>query len=139
MNLSSLPFNALIGLEMATEEGFLCALSDDLKYTNHLGTVHASALFSLAENSAGYFIALILPEFEEAFVPVLRKSEVKYKKPAIGRILSKAALIDQSADHIKQTLITKNKALFSTTVDLYNLQNEVVFQGTFDWFVMPKS
>lgn len=44
MDVLQLPFNRLIGLELANpDSGFLVCLPDKLQYTNHLGTVHGSA------------------------------------------------------------------------------------------------
>ncbi len=57
MDVSQLPFNLLIGLELAEpDSGFLVSLPDHLKYTNHLGTVHGSALLAVAEAASGEFI-----------------------------------------------------------------------------------
>lgn len=139
MNLTKIPFNALIELEIATEDGFLCALRDDVQYTNHLGTVHASALFSLAENSAGYFIGLHLPQFVDKFVPILRKAEVKYLKPALGRILSQAILVNTTFMAIEEMLNQKNRAIFSTEVSLFDSNQNKVFIGIFDWFIAPQN
>ena len=47
MDVTELPFNRLIGLEAApSQSGFLVSLPDRSQYTNHLGTVHASALLA---------------------------------------------------------------------------------------------
>lgn len=44
MDVSQLPFNRLIGLELANpDSGFLVCLHDKVQYSNHLGTVHGSA------------------------------------------------------------------------------------------------
>ena len=49
MDVTKIPFNALIGLAHSDEPKYLLMLPVDEKYTNHLGTVHAGALFALAE------------------------------------------------------------------------------------------
>jgi acyl-coenzyme A thioesterase PaaI-like protein len=57
MDVISLPFNRLIGLEAGSpESGFLLSLPAGVQYTNHLGTVHASALFAVAEAASGVFL-----------------------------------------------------------------------------------
>src|SRR5262245_23280331 len=54
VDVTRLPFNALIGLEPASpESGCLVYLPADPKYANHLGTVHASALLAVAEAGSG--------------------------------------------------------------------------------------
>lgn len=54
MDVTALPFNQLVGLEPASpESGFLVALPADPEHGNHLGTVHASALLTVAEAGSG--------------------------------------------------------------------------------------
>ena len=44
MDVTALPFNRFLGLEKgASESGLLVSLPPSPQYTNHLGTVHASA------------------------------------------------------------------------------------------------
>ena len=44
MDVTDLPFNALIGIERAEANNALLRLPSDPRYLNHLGSVHASAL-----------------------------------------------------------------------------------------------
>ncbi len=68
MDVTKLPFNHLIGLELADPgSDFLVSLPDDVKYTNHLGTVHASALFAVAEAASGLFFCGTLAPRQDSF------------------------------------------------------------------------
>jgi len=93
MDITQLPFNNFIGLKISDKTDFLLMLEERPEYRNHLNTVHASALFSLAEASSGHFL---LNEFSELtdVVPVVRKAETKYKKPATGVVFSKAKFLE---------------------------------------------
>lgn len=102
MKITDLPFNKLIGINGAEDTDYLLSLHDKVDYTNHLGTVHASALFSLAEATSGHFLMLNFPEFDSGLIPVVRQAEVKYKKPAIGQINSTATLFDSTKEEIKE-------------------------------------
>ena len=62
MNVFELPFNKYIGLEKSSDTDHLLMLSEKEDYLNHLSTVHASALFALAEATSGFFL---LNEFRE--------------------------------------------------------------------------
>ena len=53
MDITLIPFNALVGIEYADAEGALLQLPSDPRYLNHIGTVHASAMLALAEASSG--------------------------------------------------------------------------------------
>jgi len=76
------------------------------EYRNHLNTVHASALFALAEASSGYFL---LNEFSELtdIIPVVRKVETKYKKPATCIVFSKAKFQEIGKNEIFEWFVTK--------------------------------
>ena len=139
IKITDLPFNQLIGIEESLDSDYDLCLKNDLKYTNHLGTVHASALFSLAEATSGYFLLRHFPEYQSGLIPVVRQVEVKYKKPAIGVVNSVAALIDSTIEDIKEQLVHKNRAIVKLKVDLYDGNNSHVFAGHFDWFVASKA
>ena len=85
MDVTQLPFNRHIGLEAATDAAFLVTLPDGPQYTNHVGTVHASALLAVAEAGTGAFLAQRFGS-REGFVPVVRRLEAKFRKPATGRM-----------------------------------------------------
>ena len=55
MDVTDLPFNALIGIERAEANNALLRLPSDTRYLNHLGSVHASALLALAEAPVASF------------------------------------------------------------------------------------
>lgn len=71
-------------------------------------------------------------------IPVLRKVDVSYKKPAIGIIKSKAILKDNTIDNISSELQTKKRVLITTIVELFDEQNVKVFVANFEWFVVLK-
>lgn len=57
MDVTKLPFNRFIGLEKgALADKFLVSLPASAQYTNHLGTVHASALLAVAEAGSAEFL-----------------------------------------------------------------------------------
>jgi acyl-coenzyme A thioesterase PaaI-like protein len=56
MDVTQVPFNRHIGLEVAADAGFLVSLPDGPQSTNHVGTVHASALLAIAEAGTGAFL-----------------------------------------------------------------------------------
>ncbi len=92
MDVTQLPFNRLIGLEpVAPDSGFLVRLPDGAQYTNHLGTVHASALLAVAEAGSGIFLLRHLGS-GEGFIPVVRRLEAKFRRPASGPVSARAAV-----------------------------------------------
>lgn len=135
MQITNLPFNQLIQLEYADKEPYLLKLSANAIYTNHLNTVHAAALFALAEATSGQFLLLQFPAYGNNLIPVVRKVDVKYKKPAIGAVYSKAHLLETDVAAISEQLQTKNRASFKLHVSVFDSSDVLVFEGTFEWFV----
>ncbi|MDR2149017.1 MAG: DUF4442 domain-containing protein [Tannerella sp.] len=133
MDVTELPFNSFIGLKMSDRSGFLLMLENRHEYRNHLNTVHASALFSLAEASSGHFL---LGEFSELtdIVPVVRTVETKYRKPATGKIFSRAKFREAEKNEILNMLSQRGRALFKVEVSLFDEADVLVMQSVFEWF-----
>lgn len=74
---------------MPPESGFLVGLPEGAQFTNHLGTVHASALVAVAEAGSGAFLVRL---FGDVFgvVPVVRQLDAKFRRPATGRVMARA-------------------------------------------------
>ena len=72
MKITDLPFNQLIGITAAEKDDGMLCLPNDVRYTNHLGTVHASALLALAEATSSTVQDLVngncLPSADTLFV-----------------------------------------------------------------------
>ncbi len=134
MNVLELPFNRFIGLCSSGKPEYIFMLDEKGEYLNHLGTVHASALYALAEATSGYFL---LNEFSEltGIIPVVRKVETKYRKPANGKIYSSAQFADNSRESIIEELGKRGKILIVVRSLLYDASGNVVMQSDFEWFL----
>ena len=134
MDVTKLPFNHFIGLKLSDKNGYLLMLDNRANYRNHLNTVHASALFALAEASSGYFL---LNEFSKLsdIVPVVRKVETKYKKPATSCIFSKAKFQDTDKNEVLDMLNQKGRAILKVEVSLFDEVEVLIMQSIFEWFV----
>jgi acyl-coenzyme A thioesterase PaaI-like protein len=134
MDVTKLPFNHFIGLKLSDKNGYLLMLENCPEYRNHLDTVHASALFALAEASSGHFL---INEFSEItdIVPVVRKVETKYKKPASSCVFSKAKFQDVEKNEVLSMLKQKGRTLLKVEVSLFDDADVLIMQSTFEWFV----
>lgn len=138
MKITDLPFNKLIGLTESGDPQFIYTLKDHIQYSNHLGTVHASALFSLAEATAAQFLLQTFPEYQSNLVPVVRKVEVKYKKPALGQINSTAKFSNNTEEVIKSELQSRSRAIILLIVELWDKNAVNVMTANFEWFISTK-
>lgn len=136
MDVSSLPFNKTLGL---TSEGGRVVLVPQPQHLNHLDTVHAAAVYSVAEAASGHFLLQRFSEVAESYVAVVRGSTAKYRRPAnLGSPLFGLGTLPQSdAEEFLTSLNSRGKA--SVTVEVSVTQNEVeIFTGKFNWLAGRK-
>jgi acyl-coenzyme A thioesterase PaaI-like protein len=140
IDITKVPFNKFLGIALANNPEYLLQLDAREEYTNHLGTVHAAALFTLAEGSGAQLLLKSFPEeIIDNVIPVLRKVEVSYKKPATGVIVSTASLKDTTIYLLTEQLLSKKRVSIVTPVDLFDESKTKVFSANFEWFVVLKN
>ena len=137
MDVTKLPFNEFIGLKYSDNPRFLLMLDNRSEYLNHLSTVHASALFALAEATSGHFLLEQFAEISD-IIPVVRKVEIKYRKPVTGVVYSNAKFLNIEKQEFIETLNNKGRALLSVEISLFNTIDELVMQSVFEWFISKK-
>ncbi len=135
MDVTKLPFNHLIGIELGDPgSDFLISLPDDVKYTNHLGTVHASALFAVAEAASGLFLLRHFGE-DAGLVPVVRRVEAKFRKPGRGRISARALVAPEEASRWSEELARRGRVVASVPVEVVGSDGQTAVSATIDWFI----
>jgi hypothetical protein len=133
-NVIELPFNSFLGIQKSFEPTELLLLPADKLYLNHLGTVHACAQIALAEASSAEFL---LRSFGSSagFIPVVRRLEAKFRKPANGAIRSKATTPRETIDQLRTDLITKGRAIVNVKIELYDESGANTLSATVEWFI----
>jgi acyl-coenzyme A thioesterase PaaI-like protein len=137
-SVTELPFNRLVGIEAAAESTELLRLPSGEQYLNHLGTVHAGALLALAEASSGEFL---LRHFgsSEGFVPVVRRLEARFRKPAHGAVASTASAAAEALLQLDADLAARGRALISIVVELHDESGAHVLSAAVEWFIQRAS
>ncbi len=106
------------------ERGHVELLAPAAGNQNHIGSMYAGALFTLAEIPGG---ALFLTSFNtQRFYPVLKGMNVDFKRPALGDIRVSASLSDAEIQRIEQQAKTEGKAPYTLTLELKDAQGAVV-------------
>jgi acyl-CoA thioesterase FadM len=135
MDITALPFNRFLGIERSTINGTVLGLPGDEKYTNHLGTVHASAVLALAEATSGECLVAALAGSGFGVVPVVRRIEAKFRTPARGAIYSKLGKMGDSMEVFTKTLASRGRALVAIPVNVLNASGTLVLTSHVEWFV----
>lgn len=134
IKITELPFNAHLGIQQCAEDQHLLRLPFATNLTNHLGTVHASALFALAEASSGDFLIRHSADDVELNA-VVRKVSGKYSAPATGEIHSLSETDPADILAALNTTAEKGRALVTISIRLIDTNDKVVGRFGFDWFL----
>jgi len=138
MNILSVPFHQLLNIEKSVNPNYIFQLNENPQLLNHLNTIHACAQLTLAEATSGEFLLNQFYKLRNDVVPVIRKTEVKYQKPANGSLFSKAQLHAVRKEDVLADIMNKGRAIVPIKVELFNSENKRALVALFDWFVAKK-
>jgi thioesterase domain-containing protein len=98
---------------------------------NHIGTLYAGALFTLAEIPGG---ALFLTSFDaERFYPVVKEMTLRFLKPAITDVTVDLSLADEDISRIQAEAEQAGKAEFSLEGEIRDANGDVVATSRGDY------
>ncbi|MGW8316225.1 MAG: PaaI family thioesterase [Bacteroidales bacterium] len=135
MNIQEVPFNEFLGILPTVKEGFILELTNNDHLSNHLGTLHAGALFSLAEATSGEFLLRKFQSCELNLIPVVRKVDIKYSKPGETVVYSTADFSECSMEEGYAELKEKGRVMIKVKVSLYNESKERIAVSNIHWFL----
>lgn len=133
MNIIDIPFSEKVGIEKCPN-GFL-VLPYHEGILNHLKTIHASALYSLAEAASGEALQVCFPALVGKVIPVVRESQFKYKRPATKSITAYPRISDAAIEKFKNKFVRKGRSLITVDVEIKDVEDVVISVGSFTWFI----
>ena len=91
---------------------------------NHIGSMYAGALFTLAEIPGG---ALFLTSFDASkFYPIVKEMNLRFRRPAIADIVVEARLSAEEIARLQREAQTNGKAEYVLELQLTDGSGEVV-------------
>lgn len=99
--------------------------------TNYVGTVHAGALFTLAETAAGVAATSVIAD-DRAFV-LLRGATFNYIRRAESDLVAKATISPDDAEKARAAFDKGGRADSLVTVTISDSDDTAVFEGRFDY------
>ena len=91
---------------------------------NHIGSMYAGALFTLAEIPGG---ALFLTSFDASkFYPIVKEMNLRFRRPATGDIVVEARLSAEEIERLQNQAQANGKAEYVLELQLTDGSGEVV-------------
>jgi uncharacterized protein (TIGR00369 family) len=132
----AVPFVKLLGIELLDlGDGFARArLVQRPDLSNHLATMHAGALFTLAETVSGAAMAGAFAEMIMGIRPVATEARIAYLKLARGIVTCTAGTAEE-AGALRRRLREKGEVAFEVEVNLFREDEQRVAAMTIAWNV----
>jgi uncharacterized protein (TIGR00369 family) len=132
----AVPFAGHLGLEIThvAEGEAEVRLPERPELTNHVGSQHAGALFTVAETASGAAFVGAFAERLGEITPLARSAEISYEKIAKGPIEASATLGMPAAEALAK-LDAEGKVEFPCQVELADGSGERVASATVHWHV----
>lgn len=135
----AVPFAGHLGVEITgiAEGESTVVLPERPELTNHVGSQHAGALFTVAETASGAAFVGAFAERMGDVTPLARSAEIAYEKIANGPIQAAAKLGVDPAEALA-TLDSDGKVEFPCEVVLTDEAGTQVASATVHWHVRLK-
>lgn len=134
--VEAVPFAKYVGVELLeVGDGFAKArLVQRPDVSNHIATMHAGALYTLAETASGAAMTGAFIETIGSLRPVTAEARIRYLKIARGEI-SSTARTSEPGETLRARLREEGKAVFDVVVELSNEQDQPVATMIVTWHV----
>ena len=133
MNITDIPFIKYLGI-IRNEKGLL-ELPFSKNIESYFQTQHAGSQFTLAETASIDYLRNTFPSLVEKAIPVLRRSEIKFKKLSKNNIIAIPSIDEGEKKSFEQQITDKSRANISVNLKLIDSNGIVTFVGVFTWFV----
>ncbi|SDG00500.1 DUF4442 domain-containing protein [Sulfitobacter delicatus] len=105
--------------------------------SNHIGTQHAGAMFTLGESASGAAMAGAIAPVIMDMRPVAAMGQIAFKRIAEGTLTAHAQTSRPGAE-LLIALQDEGKVAFDVTVDIRNEAGDTVVEMTMNWHVSAK-
>jgi thioesterase domain-containing protein len=129
--VGSVPILEAMGIRVVElRAGFAAAELPPEPNVNHFGVTYAGSLFSVAEMLGGL---LSMATFDldrdgelAGFVPIVKESTIRFRRPALGVVRATASLTGAEVDRVRADALATGKGEFALEATLTDVAGEVV-------------
>jgi thioesterase domain-containing protein len=127
--VGSVPILEAMGIRIVeVRPGFACADLPPEPNVNHFGVTYAGSLFSVAEMLGGV-LSLVTFDLDgelAGFVPLVKESTIRFRRPALGVVRASASLSDEEVARVRREALATGKGEFVLEATLTDEQGDVV-------------
>lgn len=129
------PFNARLKAELVewSEEKSVIAVKRRRGVRNHVGSIHAGALFTLGETCAGLIIVRNFPFGQ--YRPLMSDVKVNYSKQARGDVVGRCVIPAETIQRMKADIAREEIPFVDVLTEISNAEGEVICTVTTTWQV----
>lgn len=109
-------------------------LADKTEFRNHVGTLHAGALFTLGETASGAAIAGAIAPILEKVRPLATAARIEYLKAARGEIIATATIPE--AETLQAQVVSKGRVAVLAKVSLRDSKDTEVGHLEVEWTIL---
>ncbi len=133
---SAVPFASHAGVELVSiDDGAATAVLPELPHAlNHVRSVHAGALFTLAETASGAAMAGAFAAVLADIRPVVSDANISYARPAKGSLRAIATL-EGGAGPVRKMLAERGRVDFMVHVNVVDSSDRTVATFGATWVV----
>ena len=134
--MQAIPFNRHVGLayESVGHGTATVTLSDRTEVQNHVGSLHAGALFTAGEAASGGAFAGAFGERMGELTALAERAEIDYRKIARGTVTVEGRF-GEDVDALLEKLEQERRVRFPVEVEMTNGGGETVATMTVQWYV----
>ncbi|MCY1277536.1 putative thioesterase domain protein [compost metagenome] len=111
----------------ALEPGYVRLRAPLAGNENHLGTMYAGALFTLAEMPGGALFAVSFDH--ERFYPIVKELNLRFRRPATGEITVEARMNAEEIARLQAEADANGKVDYALDLQLRDASGEVVAES----------
>ena len=135
IDITQIPLNRDLGMVPSERPDAIFMFPAHDRYHNHVGTVHAAVLFTLAEATSGEFLQRHFASALPHVAAVVRRSEIKFCRPALTAIHSRAEADPTTLDRVLDQVARRGRAGIAVSVSIIDENDTIVMTAIFEWFI----
>ena len=130
------PFQNTVGVILQdVGDGHASAtLEQRQEVSNHIGSMHAGAMFTLGEAASGAAMAGALAPVILQMRPVAAMGQIAFRKVAKGTLTAHAKT-SRPGSELMQAIKDDGKVAFDVAIDIRDAEGDTVVEMTVNWYV----